>query len=138
MRHDADALAEAIDRDAAAYDAVMAAFKLPQGNAQEVKTRENAIQVATRGAAEVPLHVAERTVALFERLGQLASIAAASMKSDLEVARLMAAAGVKGALANVEINLDGLAADAAYVTSMREKVAALRQRVGDASRSSSA
>jgi glutamate formiminotransferase/formiminotetrahydrofolate cyclodeaminase len=138
MRHDADALAEAIDRDAAAYDAVMAAFKLPQGNAQEVKTRENAIQAATRGAAEVPLHVAERTVALFERLGQLASIAAASMKSDLEVARLMAAAGVRGALANVEINLGGLAADAAYVTSMREKVAALRQRVGDASRTSSA
>jgi glutamate formiminotransferase len=138
MRYDADALAEAIDRDAAAYDAVMAAFKLPQGNAQEVKTRENAIQAATRGAAEVPLHVAERTVALFERLGQLASIAAASMKSDLEVARLMAAAGVRGALANVEINLDGLAADAAYVTAMRERVAALRQRVGDASRTSSA
>jgi formiminotetrahydrofolate cyclodeaminase len=138
MRYDADALAEAIDRDAAAYDAVIAAFKLPQGNAQEVKTRENAIQAATRGAAEVPLHVAERTVALFERLGQLASIAAASMKSDLEVARLMAAAGVRGALANVEINLDGLAADAAYVTAMRERVAALRQRVGDASRTSSA
>jgi len=138
MRHNADALAEAIDRDAAAYDAVMAAYKLPQGNAQEVKARENAIQAATRGAAEVPLQVAERTVALFERLGQLGSIAAASMKSDLEVARLMAAAGVRGALANVEINLEGLAADPAYVTTMREKVAALRQRVGEASRTSSA
>ena len=129
MRHTADKLAEAIDRDAASYDAVMAAFKLPQNNSEETKSREQAIQTATRGAAEVPLEVADCTVALFERLGQLASIAAASMKSDLEVARLMAAAGAKGALANVEINLDGIS-DAGYVTSMRERVSALRQRLG--------
>jgi glutamate formiminotransferase/formiminotetrahydrofolate cyclodeaminase len=137
MRRDGDALAQAIDRDAASYDAVMAAFKLPQGTPVENKARTEAIQAATRGAAEVPLLVAERTVALFERLGQLASIAAASMKSDLEVARLMAAAGVRGALANVEINLDAMT-DAGYVSLMREKVAALRQRVGEASRTSSA
>ena len=129
MRRTADKLAEAIDRDAASYDAVMAAFKLPQNNSDETKSREQAIQTATRGAAEVPLEVADCTVALFERLGQLASIAAASMKSDLEVARLMAAAGAKGALANVEINLDGIS-DAGYVTSMRERVSALRQRLG--------
>jgi glutamate formiminotransferase/formiminotetrahydrofolate cyclodeaminase len=137
MRRTADELAEAIDRDAASYEEVMAAFKLPQGTPDEVKARNSAVQTATRGAAEVPMQVAERTVALYERLGQLASISAASMKSDLEVARLMAAAGAKGALANVEINLDGIT-DAGYVTSMREKVATLRQRVGDASRTSSA
>ena len=73
--------------------------------------------------------MADRTVALFERLGQLASIAAASMKSDLEVARLMAAAGAKGALANVEINLDGIT-DAGYVTSMRERVASAARARG--------
>ncbi len=81
-------------------------------------------------AAEVPLEVADRTVALFERLGQLAAIAAASMKSDLEVARLMAAAGARGALANVEINLDGIK-DAGYVTATREKISALRERLGE-------
>jgi len=42
------------------------------------------------------------------------------MKSDLQVARLMAAAGAQGALANVEINLDGLK-DANYVAATREK-----------------
>jgi glutamate formiminotransferase / formiminotetrahydrofolate cyclodeaminase len=137
MRRVADELAEAIDRDAASYDAVMGAFKLPQGTADEVKARENAVQAATKGAAEVPMQVAERAVALYERLGQLASISAASMKSDLEVARLMAAAGAKGALANVEINLDGIT-DAGYVASMRERVVTLRQRVSDAPRTSSA
>jgi len=40
--------------------------------------------------------VAERAVALFERLKQLEGIAAASMKSDLQVARLMAVAERKG------------------------------------------
>jgi glutamate formiminotransferase / formiminotetrahydrofolate cyclodeaminase len=137
MRRVADELAEAIDRDAAAYDAVMTAFKLPQGTPEEIKAREAAVQTATKGAAEVPMQVAEGAVALYERLGQLASISAASMKSDLEVARLMAAASTKGALANVEINLDSIT-DAEYVASVRERVTTLRQRVGDASRTSSA
>jgi formiminotetrahydrofolate cyclodeaminase len=137
MRKTADELEEAIDRDAESYDEVMAAFKLPQGNTEETAQREESIQKATKGAAEVPLQVAERTVALFEGLGQLESIIAASMRSDLQVARLMASAGARGALANVEINLDGLK-DAAYVASMRAKAAALRKRLGDAPRATSA
>jgi len=137
MRRIADELAEAIDRDAASYDAVMAAFKLSQGNAQETREGEEAMQKATKGAAEVPLQVAERAVELFERLGQLDAIAAASMRSDLQVARLMAEAGARGALANVEINLDGLT-DIAYVASMRTKIAALREQVGDAARATRA
>jgi len=115
----------------------MAALKLPQGNAEETRKREEAIQEATKGAAEVPLQVADRTVALFERLGQLGSIVAASMRSDLQVGRQLASAAARGALANVEINLDGLT-DAAYVAEMRAKAAALRERLGDAPRATSA
>ena len=134
LRRASAELAKAIDRDAASYDAVMAAFKLPQGNAEETQRREEAIESATRGAAEVPLKVAERSVVLFDRLGQLASIAGASMKSDLEVARLMACAGARGALANVEINLDGIR-DAGYVATIRKKIATLRERLDQTSRS---
>src|SRR5205814_8518244 len=47
MRKTADELAEAIDRDAESYDAVMVAYKLPQGNAAETAQREAAIQNAT-------------------------------------------------------------------------------------------
>jgi len=61
-------------------------------------------------------------------LVQLEAISAASMKSDLLVARLMAVAGAKGALANVEINLDGLK-DVAYIAEMRAKVDQLRKRL---------
>jgi len=130
LRKTTEELTEAIDRDAASYDAVMAAFKLPQENTEEIRLREEAIQKATHGAAEVPLQVAERTVALFERLEQLEAIAAASMRSDLQVARLMASAGARGALANVEINLDSIT-DAGYVAMMREKMMALRERLGE-------
>src|SRR5436309_13907070 len=137
MRRIAEELVEAIDRDAASYDAVMAAFKLPQGDAAEARQREEALQKATKGASEVPLQVAERTVALFERLGQLDAVVAASMRSDLRVARLMAEAGARGALANVEINLEGLK-DAAYVASMRTKITALRERLGNAARATKA
>jgi formiminotetrahydrofolate cyclodeaminase len=115
----------------------MGAFKLPHGNAEETRLRDEAIQTATKGAAEVPLQVAERAVALFERLGQLDAMVAASMRSDLQVARLMAEAGARGALANVEINLEGLT-DHAYAASMRVKIAALRERLGDASRATRA
>ena len=137
MRQAANELAEAIDRDAESYDAVMAAFKLPQGNAEETARRKAAIQKATKGAAEVPLRVAERAVALFERLGQLDGIVAASMRSDLQVGQLLASTAARGALANVEINLDGLT-DAAYVAAMRAKAAALLERLGDAPRARSA
>lgn len=129
LRRTSEELTQAIDQDAASYDAVVAAFKLPQSNTEETKARESAIQTATRGAAEVPLRVATSTVALLEHLGQLEAIAAASMKSDLEVARLMAGAGARGALANVEINLDSLT-DNAYVATTRAKIADLRKRLG--------
>jgi formiminotetrahydrofolate cyclodeaminase len=128
LRRATDDLATAIDRDAASFDGVMAAFKLPQGDAEETRKRDEAIQQATRVATEVPLEVAQRTVAVLERLVQLQPIVAASMRSDLQVAQIMARAGAQGALANVEINLDGIT-DARYAGVVREKVAALRNRL---------
>jgi glutamate formiminotransferase / formiminotetrahydrofolate cyclodeaminase len=128
LRKTADELTEAIDQDSAAYEKVMAAFKLPQGNSEETAQRESSIQAATKIAAEVPLQVAEKAVNLQSRLLQLEAISAASMKSDLQVARLMAVAAAKGALANVEINLSELK-DAAYVEQLKGKVASLRNQL---------
>jgi len=137
LRRATEELTEAIDRDAASYDAVMAAFKLPHSNTEETRRRDAAVQAATKGASEVPLQVAERSVALFERLGQLDAIAAASMRSDLEVARWMAVAGARGALANVEVNLDGIT-DSAYVARMRLKIKSVQERLVNAPRSTTA
>ncbi len=131
LRRAADLLAQAIDRDAASYDAVLAAMKLPKESPEEQRAREDAIQQATRGAAEVPLQVAEAAVGVYERLGQLESMASPSMISDLRVGRLMAAAGARGALENVAINLDGIT-DAGFVQRMKSAAAALEGRLAGA------
>jgi glutamate formiminotransferase / formiminotetrahydrofolate cyclodeaminase len=129
LRKTAEELTAAVDQDAASYEAVMVAFKLPQRSAEETAQRDSAIQAATKGAAEVPLQVAGKAAQLQSRLAQLETIAAASMKSDLQVARLMAVAAAKGALANVEINLEGLK-DTSYVGKMKAQVAELRTQLG--------
>ena len=128
LRRIGDEFTAAIDRDADSYDAVTAAFKLPSSTPVEIETRNAAIELATKGASEVPMEVASMSVDLLDRLVQLEAISPASMKSDLLVARLMAAAGANGALANVEINLDSLR-DPSYVTAMRSKVDELRKRL---------
>jgi glutamate formiminotransferase len=128
LRKAAAALAEAIDRDAASYDAVLAAMKLPKETPEEQRQREEAIQAATRHAAEVPMLVARAAAEIFERLGQLEAIASPSMLSDLRVGRLMAAAGARGALENVAINLESII-DAAFAAKMREQSAAVESRL---------
>jgi len=121
-------LASAIDRDANSYDAIIAASKLPKDTSEEQAHRESAVQAATRGAAEVPLEVAEAALALYERLVQLESITATSMISDLRVARAMALASARGALENVAINLVSIT-DGEYTGRMRRKVAALESQI---------
>jgi len=118
-------LAAAMDRDAAAYDEVLRAFKLPKNNPGEENARTVAIEHALRGAAEVPMEVAEACVFLYELLGQLEAITPASMKSDLRVGRMMAAAAAHGALANVEINLESLT-DPEFVSGMRARWSAVQ------------
>jgi len=125
-------LSAAIDKDAASYDAVLAAFKLPKDIPEDARHREEAIQKATRGAAEVPMSVAQKAVEIYERLGQLEAFSSASMLSDLRVARLMAAAGARGALANVAINLDSIT-DATFVASMRKQAGEIETRLSASS-----
>jgi glutamate formiminotransferase / formiminotetrahydrofolate cyclodeaminase len=121
-------LAKAIDRDASSFESVMGAYKLPQGTPEEQRKRDDAIQRALQGAAEVPLEVARKAVDVFERLGQLESMSSASMLSDLRVGRLMAASAVRGALENVAINLESIT-DANFAERLRSESATLLSRV---------
>jgi glutamate formiminotransferase / formiminotetrahydrofolate cyclodeaminase len=121
-------LSEAIDRDSASFDQVMAAYKLPKETSNEQVEREAAIQKALQGAANVPLEVARRSAEVFELLGRLESMSSPSMYSDLRVGRLMAAAGARGALENVAINLESIT-DTAFASRLRSESAALAARV---------
>jgi glutamate formiminotransferase/formiminotetrahydrofolate cyclodeaminase len=121
-------LAESIDRDANSFESVMAAYKLLPGTPAEQQRREEAIQQALKGAAEVPLQVARKSAELFEKLGQLEPMSSPSMLSDIRVGRLMAAAAVRGSLENVAINLESIV-DPAFVSRMKSEVQALLSRL---------
>jgi glutamate formiminotransferase len=126
----AQILSAAIDRDAASFDSVMAAYKLPQGAPDELRRRDAAIQEALQGAATVPLEVARKAAEIFERLGQLEPISSPSMLSDIRMGRLMAAAAVRGALENVNINLESIV-DHAFADRLRSEGSSLLARIGE-------
>ncbi|HWF37304.1 MAG TPA: glutamate formimidoyltransferase [Candidatus Acidoferrales bacterium] len=121
-------LAESIDRDAGAFESVLAAYKLSQGTSEEQSRRDKAIEQALKGAAEAPLEVARKAAELFDRLGQLEPMASPSMLSDVQVGRLMAAAAVRGSVDNVIINVESLS-DAAFAARMKSEAQALSARV---------
>lgn len=119
-----DALLVLVDRDSEAYDAVVAAYRLPKASDDENAARKAGIQTAMKKAAETPLetmrHAAEAlgTAPLIGRLGN------ANAASDVVVAVELLLAAARGARANVEINLESLD-DAAFVARLREEVAQL-------------
>lgn len=122
------ALAEGIDRDAASYESVLAAHRLPRETAQERQRRDEAIQQAFRAAVEAPLEIARKAAEVFDKLGQLEPMAGASMLSDVRVGRMMAATAVRGALENVNTNLESVM-DAAFAGRARSEALSLTSRI---------
>jgi len=119
-------LAAAVDDDTTAYDAVSQAYKLPKGTDAEKQQRTAAIQGALEGACEVPLRVAQRAAEVV-RLARVAQAKAnPNVASDAKVAELLARAGMEGAIANVEINLDAIRNEA-FAERMRAAIAELRE-----------
>lgn len=114
-------LADAIDDDAAAYDGVVAAYKLPRGTDEEKHTRTDAIQRALKAATEVPLGVMRRSAAALHTAQVVAVHGHPGASSDVGVAMALLRAGLEGARLNVDINLESIA-DAAYVAEVRGEV----------------
>lgn len=68
-----------------------------------------AYEEAVRGAIEVPTSTAEACVEVLRLADEVAAVGTKSASSDIEVARLLAAAGVDGAVANIMVNLPSCA-----------------------------
>lgn len=124
----------AIDADADAYGEVMAAYALPKDTPEQQAARTAAVQAATIHAARVPLANAKLGVEVLRVLQGLDGRSNVNCASDLDVGRMMAATGVRGALANVRINLGGIE-DAATVAALRAEADAIE---GDANKGESA
>jgi formiminotetrahydrofolate cyclodeaminase len=99
------------EEDSDAFDEVMAAFKMPKSSDSEKTHRRTAIRSGTLQAAKVPFETAEVALALLKALTELAVHGNANAVTDVGVAGLLASAAAKGALFNVEINLQSLPDD---------------------------
>jgi len=117
-------LAGDIDRDSAAFDAVMTAFRLPQNAENEKAKRKQAIQEALKTAATVPLEVAQNAYHIMQLAETAVKKGNKAAVTDAAVAALMAGAAVFSALYNVRINL-GSIEETGFVFSVTEQVKSL-------------
>ena len=117
-------LIDLIDRDAAAYDLVIAAFRRPKATDDEKAARRAAVQDATRIATEVPLETIRACVEAMRAGRATAAHGNPNAASDVKVGYRLLMAAAEGARDNVEINLGGLT-DAAVQTQIRDAAAAL-------------
>ena len=113
--------------DSDAFDAVMDAYGLPKETDEQKQARRTAIRKATVVAAEVPYRTAQLSMDLMHVLEALASSGNANAVTDVGVAGLLASAAGKGALFNVEINLQGLPDD--HGVDLREALPQLKENM---------
>lgn len=102
-------LSAAVAADAAAFDGVMAAYRLPNDTPENQSQRAATIQSATLRAAQVPLDVAHKALEVLELAGEAVEHGNINTISDAGSAAALAVASLDGAALNVRINAAALA-----------------------------
>jgi formiminotetrahydrofolate cyclodeaminase len=98
-------LLDAIQKDTDAFNMVMSAFAMPKGTDGEKTLRSEAIQEAYKAAIASPEATAEYCLEVMKLAESLVGKSNVNAVSDLSVGAAQAYAGLKGAMANVVINL---------------------------------
>jgi formiminotetrahydrofolate cyclodeaminase len=101
-------LLDLADRDAAAFDAVMAAFRMPKATDEEKAARAEEIQMAFAGAATVPMQIANRAAEMIDVAREAIEVGNDNAASDGLSAAYLLFAAVECAAANVLINAASL------------------------------
>lgn len=97
-------LALGVQRDAAAFEEVMAAFRLPKETDEQQTARAAAIEKATHHAAEVPLEAARMAARVIELAAEVAETGNSNAVSDAGSAGALAGAALHATGLNVKIN----------------------------------
>lgn len=97
--------------DAAAYDAVIRARRLPKDTELERQSRDTQVHQATREATLAPLETVRRAADVLGLAERLAPIGNRNAVSDVGVGALLAVTAMRGAVLNVRINLPYLPND---------------------------
>jgi formiminotetrahydrofolate cyclodeaminase len=93
-----------VDEDSAAFDAVMAAYRLPKQTDAEKAARKEAVAAALRKASEVPMQTAEACLVVMKAAAEAAAHGNPNALSDARTGAAMAWAGLLGAAENVRVN----------------------------------
>ncbi|MBI2759661.1 MAG: glutamate formimidoyltransferase [Chloroflexi bacterium] len=101
-------LTSAVDDDAAAFEAVMGAFKLPKETEEQQTARKAAIHIATVNAAHIPLDTVKAALKVMELAAMLVKDANLNAISDAMSGAAMTRAAITAAGCNVRINLNTL------------------------------
>ena len=101
-------LAAGVERDAAAFEAVLAGSRLPHDTAAEKAIRQGALEAATLDAARIPLEAARQAADVSELAAEAAEHGNVNALSDAVSAASLALAGLTAATANVRINASAL------------------------------
>ncbi len=120
-------LIDAVDADAVAYRYVITAQRQPQDTPAERGLRKAAIQLALRGATEVPLSIMRLCASALYEATEVAAHARRSTVGDIGVAMVLIRAGAEGARLTIDANLGALT-DAAYVKTVREEFTSMAER----------
>lgn len=118
---------EAVDEDVSAYNAVVAALKMPKGTPEEKAIRSAALQKAFKWATNVPLQVAEMAADTLDLLEPLSRNGLPGAISDVGVGARAAHAAFDGASYNVRINLASIK-DLDFASQARARLEAARTR----------
>ena len=123
------------DADAAAYDAVSAAYGVPK---EEMQRRREAIQAALLRAIAVPLDTLRAARAVAGLAARAAEAGNRNAASDAGVAALLAGAAARGAAYNVRINIVSLPDPAAGANAAAETATLLAAALADVERATAA
>ena len=120
-----DRLRALIDEDAASYDAVVAAYRLPKATDEDKAARKAAIAKAMQGATDVPMETMRQASRLFALGRTVGESGNPNAKSDAVVGFQLAMAAMGGAFLNVHTNLEGMT-DQAYRDRIKAEVKTLQ------------
>jgi formiminotetrahydrofolate cyclodeaminase len=101
-------LMQTVDDDAAAFEAVMGAMKLPKETKAEQSSRIAALEMATLNAAHIPLHVAKNSLKVMALAVRCAEAGNLNAISDAASGCAMARAALTAAGFNVRVNVNSL------------------------------
>jgi len=120
-------LRELIAEDAASFEAVLEAYRLPKDSDEQKAERAAQIQIALQGAVDVPVETAQRGFDILRLLGELADIGNPNALSDVSVGARLAQVAIRGASYNISVNLDSIS-DRVAAETTREQMKGMIDR----------